>query len=350
MPAPAPRHDLEVVAYDESRRQPWDDYVLRHPRGRFAHLRKWADVIGESFGHQCRSLIAMRRGEIHGVLPLFLVRSAIFGRSLVSAPGANAAGVLAADDGVERALVGAASDLVAALRVSYAEIRQEAHAAAGLACKSTYVTTVLRLEPDAAAVKARVSTKIRRDLARARRDGLALECGASQLEELHDRYRRHMHRLGSPAFGLSFFASIARSFDEETDVVVARRDGRVVAGIIAVRHQGRVSNLWAGAEPAALRSGAISTMCWDQIERACRRGDEAYDLGRSTRGSSAHRYKAHWKGEDVDLPYGYLLASGVGIPEREAGSARFRLAASVWRHLPAPVVDRLGPALMSALH
>ena len=76
----------------------WDAYALaRGVEGHF-HAYPWRNVIWKALRHRPHYLIAQRRGAVTGILPLFDVRSRLFGRSLISVPFLNGGGILADDD------------------------------------------------------------------------------------------------------------------------------------------------------------------------------------------------------------------------------------------------------------
>ena len=61
--------------------------------------------MAKTYKHKPIYLIAKENGEIKGVLPLFLMRSMIFGKKLVSVPFAPYGGVCADNKAIENALV-----------------------------------------------------------------------------------------------------------------------------------------------------------------------------------------------------------------------------------------------------
>src|SRR5438093_1196582 len=74
----------------------WDNFVRSHPNGSPFHLMAWQRMIQRTFGHKPQHIIAKGpTGNVTGVLPLFLVRSVIFGRMLISTPQAAYGGTLA---------------------------------------------------------------------------------------------------------------------------------------------------------------------------------------------------------------------------------------------------------------
>src|SRR5262245_46461306 len=88
---------ISVVSESSEATTSWDNYVKSHPQGSCFHLMAWQRVIQSSFKHRAVHLVArsVEKGEIIGLLPLFLVRSKIFGRLMVSTPQAAYGGVLA---------------------------------------------------------------------------------------------------------------------------------------------------------------------------------------------------------------------------------------------------------------
>src|SRR4051812_35879405 len=86
----------------------WDAYVQRSPEGTLFHLSSWSRAVGRTFRHAPAHLRAERGGTTVGVLPLFHVKSRLFGSMLVSTPNAVYGGSIADDPDVHRALIAAA--------------------------------------------------------------------------------------------------------------------------------------------------------------------------------------------------------------------------------------------------
>ncbi len=66
---------------DEER---WDSFVEATPSGTFFHLSGWRQVIEAAFRHRTYYLMAERDEAVTGVLPLTLVKTRVFGASLIS--------------------------------------------------------------------------------------------------------------------------------------------------------------------------------------------------------------------------------------------------------------------------
>src|ERR1035441_4445146 len=80
----------------------WDAFARAHRLGSPFHLIAWKACIQESFGYSPYYLVAEEGESIRGVLPLFLVKSWIIGRALISTPFAVYGGVLADSADVQR--------------------------------------------------------------------------------------------------------------------------------------------------------------------------------------------------------------------------------------------------------
>src|SRR5260370_6086620 len=72
----------------------WDQFVQERPAALNYHSWRWQRVIRETYGHEPAYLAATERGVITGVLPLFSIKSALFGKFLVSVPFFSYGGML----------------------------------------------------------------------------------------------------------------------------------------------------------------------------------------------------------------------------------------------------------------
>ena len=73
----------------------WDAYIHNANSSTFYHQIGWKKVVEKTYKHKPIYLIAKQNGEINGVLPLFLMKSMIFGKKLVSVPFAPYGGACA---------------------------------------------------------------------------------------------------------------------------------------------------------------------------------------------------------------------------------------------------------------
>jgi hypothetical protein len=84
---------LEITDLKREDEKAWDEYVLNSNSSTFYHQIGWRNVVEKTYKHKPVYLIAKENGELKGVLPLFLMKSIIFGKKLVSVPFAPYGGV-----------------------------------------------------------------------------------------------------------------------------------------------------------------------------------------------------------------------------------------------------------------
>ena len=112
-----------VRLYQNSDKQLWDAYVMRHPDSTHCHLSGWKDVIEKAYGHIGYYLLAEEDCKIKGIVPVFHIKSFLFGNQLVSMPFLNYGGILADNEETEIALLSEAVKLGQKLKASTIELR-----------------------------------------------------------------------------------------------------------------------------------------------------------------------------------------------------------------------------------
>ena len=73
----------------------WDAYVASMPTASNYHRWNWKHVIEDTFNHEAFYLAAFEGDAIQGILPLFRMKSRLFGHFLVSIPFFSCGGILA---------------------------------------------------------------------------------------------------------------------------------------------------------------------------------------------------------------------------------------------------------------
>ena len=86
-----------------------------------------------------------------------------------------------------------------------------------------------------------------------------------------------------------------------------------------------------------------SLLEWELIRDACSKGYEIYDFGRSLVESGSCQFKIGWGAEPVPLVYQFFCNGSVRLPDTSHDSPKRRKLARVWRRLPLPLADAIGP-------
>ncbi len=110
---------LQITELEREDEAAWDAYVYNSLASTFYHQIGWKNVVEKTYKHKPIYLTAKEEGVVKGELRLFLMRSLVFGKKLVSVPFAPYGGVCANNKIVEEALVEEAKKVTKRGRFKY---------------------------------------------------------------------------------------------------------------------------------------------------------------------------------------------------------------------------------------
>ncbi len=332
----------------------WDAFVRATPAAGFFHLAAWAQVIRQAFGHPTHYVMAEQDGAIVGVLPLARMKTALFGDSLASTPFCVYGGSAAVTEEARTALEQHAVALRAKLGSPVLEYRRLEAADEGWverpALYYTFRKPIVLTGDDAKDMQKNIPRKQRAEVRKAiERFGLT-SVSNSDTATLHRCYAESVRNLGSPVFPKRYFRLLAEAFPGEHDVTTVLRDGRPVSAVLNFHFRNEVLPYYGGGTAEAREVSANDFMYWEVMRRAGReRGATRFDFGRSKAGTGAFAYKRNWGFEEQQLHYCYRLAEGARIPDNNPNNPKYRLFIALWKKLPLPVANLLGPPLVRGL-
>jgi len=331
-------HDLEQ----------WDQYVIAHEQSTFCHRAGWFRVIKSSFGHTPYYLVAEQGQTICGVLPLFEVKSWIFGHSLVSVPFCVYGGALADSPELVRSLEDYAADLAKKLNVDHLEIRNIQQTREDWPVKSIHSTFIRPLfandEDNLAAVKYKQRAVVRKCL----KNDLTLEF-PDQVDEFFYAYSTSVRNLGTPVFSKVYFKALRKEFGKDCELVSIKKDGELHCALMSFYHKDTVLPYYGGGLPESRQSKAMDFMYFDQMCRAGSQGYTKYDFGRSKNGTGPYNYKRHWGFEDTPLHYQYFLVKAADVPDLNPLNPKYQLMVKTWQKLPLWLSQMVGPLVSKFL-
>jgi len=333
---------LTIVSDPDARR--WDEYVERHPSGTVEHLFAWREIFSGVFGQQPVYLAATRGGHIAGVLPLVKFTSLLFGRSLVSLPYANYAGLLASSDEAAEALVAHAVEIGRGFGASHVELRHVDRQLPRLPCREHKVGARLALPQTTDALWGRIDRKVRNQIRKAQKEGLVVDEGTEALiADFYQVFARNMRDLGTPVFPRQLFVDTLSRFDAR--VFVARHRGVAVAGAIALGWRDTILVPWASSLREYRHLCANMLVYWSMLEYAVGHDYRVFDFGRSSPGGGTHQFKQQWGATDVPLHWEYA-PEGTRPPDHGTSNPRLQLFIRAWQRLPLPVANLVGPRVI----
>ena len=338
-----------VRAYREGDRAAWTEYVARCPESTFFHRIEWRELIQDVFRHRTHYLVAERTGRIAGVLPLVRVRSLLFGDALVSMPFAVYGGAAADDAAARAALHGAAQELARELGVGHLELRNRAPTEPDWPRQDLYVTFRKNLLPEVEANLLAIPRKQRAMVRKAIDRRLASEIDEG-VERFFELYADNQHRHGTPPFPRRYFEALRRAFGVDCEVLtVLDPAGAPVSSVLSFYFRDEVLPYYAGDAVRARELAANDFKYWELMRRAVGRGLRVFDYGRSKRDTGSFSFKKNWGFEPQPLHYEYCLFRRDTIPQNNPANPKYRAFIHLWRRLPRPVADAIGPSIVRNL-
>lgn len=322
----------------------WERYVRRHPEGTLFHTLGWRDAVRDTFGHEPIYLSALRGPRLVGVLPLFLVKSRLAGRMLVSVPYAVGGGMLADNDGIARGLFLRAQRIAEQKRCDIIDLRSERAMVPELTTSDRYALFRRNLPVSVDDVLTSLPRKARAAARHARdKYNLTIDYGDEHLPFVWKLYARNMRRLGSINYPFAFFRRLIRHTPERHWVSVVRRDGKPVAGLVTFLFRDRVMPYFYGATDDALTCNAANFIYLSTMERGVAAGYRVFDFGRTRRDNrGSFDFKRFQGFEPRPLPYQRWIAPGKTDPNLTPDNPRLSLARNAWRRLPLCMTRPLG--------
>jgi FemAB-related protein (PEP-CTERM system-associated) len=335
---------MRVESLNDGQMARWDAFVDACDQATFFHKAGWKTVLERAFGHRTHFLYAEEQGEIRGVLPLARVRSRLFGDHLVSLPFAVYGGPAALDESAQTALIEAACSLAGQLQVEDLELRNLVSRRADWPGKDLYVTFRKPIDPDPEANLTAIPRKQRAMVRKGINAGLQGELDPG-VDRLYAVYSESVRNLGTPVFSRRYLALLREVFGDACEVLMIRHEGEDIAGVMSFYFRDQVLPYYGGSRPAARNLKGNDFMYWDLMRRAAERGIRVFDYGRSKTGTGSYSFKKNWGFQPEPLHYEYFLVTADAVPQVNPNNPKYRYFIEMWKRLPLPVANLLGPVL-----
>lgn len=336
----------EVKPKEMLKNAAWDEYVLKNPAATLFHLSGWQRILEKTFSYRCFSLAATKGEAISGILPLFLVKNFPFGHSLVSTPLAVYGGICADDTETESLLLNHARTLAGRLGVRYIEFRNQ-RPLGEMPTKDLYFTFQKEIFDHPEKNMAAIPRKRRWTIRQSEKHGLQSVVGREELiDGFYDVYSRNVRNLGTPVFPLSLFRNLLREFDQDCRILGIFHQGKMVATAMTFFFKDRVMPYYVGGLKEAAQYLVNDFMYWSLLCYSSEQGYKLFDFGRSKKGTGAYQFKQHWGFEPIALPYQYHLVREKEMPNLSPNNPKFSLAIELWKKMPLPMTQWLGPKVV----
>ncbi|OGR12270.1 MAG: hypothetical protein A2277_14775 [Desulfobacterales bacterium RIFOXYA12_FULL_46_15] len=323
----------------------WDNYVLAHPQGTVFHLTAWRKVIEISFGHKSYYIMATQQNRICGILPLFEIKSILFGHYFVSVPFAEIGGVLADNPDIEQTLIQNAASITDAHSAQYLELRNRKELQ-GFKTKSLYYNFRKEISSDLDENLNAIPRKSRAMVRNAIKKDLVSETGHHLLPEFYRILALNYHRLGTPIFSEKFFKNFLIEFGRNADILLVKtKEGQFAAAVLFFIFKDQMIPYYAGSDFIFRNLGPNDFMYWELMKHAVEKKCRIFDFGRSKEGTGSFNFKKHWGFEPEPLSYQYHLAKSTDIPNLSPANPKYQRKIQMWQKMPHIMTRLIGPLI-----
>lgn len=325
-------------------------FVAEHEGTPF-HRPLWLNAIERGTGQRALGLTLERNGSLVGWLPLTEVHSPLFGRALVSSGFAVDGGALVEQPVDAMALCHAAQEMAMRHCAASVELRGGVASPEWRSTDQSHCGFISDLAADDEAQLLAIPRKSRAEV----RKGLANDLSVTVGNSTSDRaahyavYAESVRNLGTPVFPRGLFDAVLDAFGDGADILTISHGGVPVSSVLSLYHNGAVMPYWGGGVYAARGLRSNERMYYELMLHARRRGCTRFDFGRSKTNSGPYSYKKNWGFEPQPLTYHTWSAPGVAARNIDPTDEGYSATIALWKRLPLPVANAIGPFIARGL-
>ena len=316
---------------------------------------RWLQVLCESFNHTPHCVELSKNDECTAVLPLAGIKSLMFGRFLVSLPYLNVGGVLGGDCVEKATVIRAAASLADSLGVDHLQLRNEKRVDEPLFNQELTSKLHMRLSlpQSESELWDQLKSKVRSQIRKGFKQEIEVDWGGQEMiGDFYAIFARKMRDLGTPVFAKSLFTNIAGAFPESSEFCVCRIGSTPIAAAMLLHGKG-ITEVPSASSISKYNSTNVNMlMYWSLLCRAVERGQSTFDFGRTTEGSATHRFKKQWGAQPHPSVWQYYVrgdAEEKGPDDFRPESGTYARAVRLWKRLPLPVANLLGPHIVRGI-
>jgi FemAB-related protein (PEP-CTERM system-associated) len=315
------------------------------------HRTAWLRAVERATGQRGGGFVVEQLGVVRGWLPLTEVRSLLFGKALVSSGFGVGGGICAETPEAANFLARAAQDFASECGFGSVELRSGEVPQGWQAVTDKHCGFERALAADDEAELLAIPRKSRAEVRKGLKNDLEVKIGRSSkdLAAHYAAYSESVRNLGTPVFPKALFREMLEAFPNESDILTIARNGKPLASVLSFYHNGAVLPFWGGGSLAARGARANEVMYYELMRHARERGMERFDFGRSKTGSGPAKFKKNWGFEPQPLTYAAWTPPGAKARDVDPTSEAYSSKIELWKKLPLPVANTLGPFIARGL-
>ena len=191
-----------------------------------------------------------------------------------------------------------------------------------------------------------LKSKLRSQIKKPMKDGLISRIGdLDLLDKFYKVFSINMRDLGSPVHSKKLMQNILREFPEEAKIITVDKENEPLAVSFVVGFRDTLENPWASSLREYSRLAPNMLLYWSMLEYACNNEFKCFDFGRSSPGESTYKFKEQWGSTPKPLHWHYITLNGKLLGDQVSEKDRFNWAMRYWQKLPVSVTRVLGPRI-----
>jgi len=345
---------MEVGRLVEEDFEAYESFVQDQERRRIQHTPSFLHLINDTYRNaEPWHHVAREDGEIRAVYPFFRMKSRIFGTEIVSQPFVDSGGFLGDTKAEDiREIVGVAGETPMKVRLNtfmhnYAELEDQLlqggfqkHVDRQQFIKELY-------EPDE--MYGDLSDSTTRMVEEARENDLHIRDidGEEDIEKFYPIYESAMKHFGTPQHPRSFFERAwERMYPGRVKGMNCYKGDEAIAMMICYTVGDYCYFIYNVSDPEYLDLRPNDFLYWNMMRWAAENGYKYFDFGQvqadaedGTHAAGLYHFKQKWGPDLYDKP--------VFVRNKEYADQEYERAKKIWRRLPKPVTDLVGPFLAS---
>ncbi len=343
---------LSIQTATQTDQQQWDSFVLDQADASPYHLFAWGKAVNEAYGHRLYYLIARKNNAIAGILPLVNLKFPFLVNNLTGLPFCDVGNCLCDDEKIQSALIAEALKIGANLKTKKITLRGQVydsltHDQHFTIEDNNKVRMLLSLPPSSEILLKNFKSKLRSQIRKAEKNGVVFRwAGEEGVDPFYAVLCRNMHDLGSPVHSRQWFQAVMRNYGNNARIGLTELEGKCIGAglILSINEQTAIP--WASTLRQYNRHAPNMLLYWNCLKFAADNGKKTFDFGRSTENEGTFRFKKQWGAKPTPLPW-YVSPPHPRQSHNKSQTepTRRETAAAVWKKLPAPIANLLGPQL-----
>jgi serine/alanine adding enzyme len=350
---------------NESDHENWQTCLRNSKEKHHSFDWRWRDIIQTVFRHEPIYLLAEdKEKKTVAILPLFNVKSLLFGTSLISLPYLNGGGIAFENNTQDREKI-LSLFLEKIVSVSqeksarYTEIRSRVslddYPPVGILKKRTHKAGMSRmLAQDPETLFSSFPPKLRSQIRKPTKEGCSVvsEKGSIARNQLinnfYEVFSTNMRDLGIPVFPKELFTECLKKFGNESRVTVVFHRNQPVAAGITIGTTETVEVPFASSLKKHKKIAPNMLLYWEMMKQSILDGYLRFDFGRSSKDSGTYKFKEQWGATPEQLHWYYHISHGE-IPEVSSDNKNMSLLVNMWKIMPLPLSKIIGKYITRSL-